>query len=84
MIEFKDWIMREEATAATAATASPANGGTANGSGTSVGSVSSTPSDSKPGSGSTTTDNIAKVPLRLGCCGFCYPYCNCKKKRKKK
>lgn len=26
---------------------------------------------------------IAGVPMRLGCCGLCYPYCKCKKKKKK-
>jgi len=76
-MKFSKWIkLKEEGESAPSGDSGPAPSGDGDGSGPA------------PDSASTTTSDVAKVPMRLGSCGgFCMPYCSCgykKKKRRKK
>lgn len=99
MIKFSEWMrFREEGAAAggggagaggAASGGAPSGGGDSGGSpgGSTDGGSSAPPPAPTDGSGTTSSD-VARVPMRLGGCGFCYPYCSCssckKKKRRKK
>lgn len=85
MIKFADWIKLRESGTTTASVAgvpsAPAQVGGESGGNSGGGTPHTGNSD-----GGTTTGDVARVPMRLGCCGFCYPYCKCghRKKRKKR
>jgi hypothetical protein len=80
-MKFSDWIkFKEEASAST---------GSLVATGTSTSSATTSPADSPPDSApesteGTTTNDVAKVPYRLGGCGFCFPHCSCSKCKRKK
>lgn len=90
MISFSEWMRFREEGAAAGGGSAPASGGGASAP-PSGGGTSAPPSSGgdapPPADSGTKTSDVAHVPMRLGGCGFCYPYCacsSCKKKRRKK